>query len=216
MTAPQRSPLRRRHLLAGVTLLLAVGLVAVVVQAVVLRVFVVPSGSMRPTLQPDDRVLVETVSLPDRAPERGELVVVRRRGSSLRQGMGGVLRSVGEGFGLLRADEDVAVIQRVIGLPGEVVEVRAGVVHVDGEPLSEPYATLSERDMAPTHLPPGRYWLAGDHRPAPVDGQGLGRSVSHEQLTGRALTVLWPPARVFAKLHAAPEPAVRADRQLPR
>lgn len=215
MTAPQRSPLRRRPLLAGVTLLLAVGLVAVVVQAAALRVFVVPSGSMRPTLQPGDRVLVETVSLPDRAPERGELVVVRRRGSSVRQGMTGVLRSVGEGFGLLRTDEDVAVIQRVIGLPGEIVEVRAGVVHVDGEPLSEPYATLSERDMAPTHLPPDRYWLTGDHRPASGDGPGSGRSVGREQLTGRALTVLWPPARVFAKLHVAPEPAVRADRQLP-
>lgn len=216
MTAPQRSQLRRRPVLAGVTLLLTVVLVAVVVQAAALRVFVVPSGSMRPTLEPDDRVLVETVSLPDRTPERGELVVVRRRGSSARQGLGGVLRRVGEGFGLLRADEGVAAIRRVIALPGEIVEVRAGVVHVDGEPLSEPYATLSERDMAPTHLPPDRYWLAADHRPASGDGPGRGRSVGREQLTGRALVVLWPPARMFAKLHAAPEPAVRADRQLPR
>lgn len=216
MTAPQRSPLRRQRLLVAVTLLLTVGLAAVVVQAAALRVFVVPSGSMRPTLEPGDRVLIETVSLPERAPERGELVVVRRRGSSVRQGMGGVLRSVGEGFGLLRADEDVVVIRRVIGLPGEIVDVRAGVVHVDGEPLSEPYATRSERDMAPTHLPPDRYWLTGDHRPASGGDAGPGRSVSRDQLAGRAVTVLWPPARVFAKLHVAPEPAVRADRQLPR
>lgn len=216
MSAPQRGLLRRRPLLAGLALLLTVGLVAVVVQAAALRVFVVPSGTMRPTLETGDRVLVEVVSLPERAPERGELVVVRRSGRSKRQGVGAVVRSLGEGFGFVSADPGVAILQRVIGLPGEIVEVRAGVVHVDGEPLSEPYATPSERDVAPTHLPPGRYWLMGDHRSASVGGPGPGRSVDRDQITGRVLTVLWPPARAFRKLHVTPEPAVRADRQLPR
>lgn len=216
MRGPQRGWLRRRPWLAGVALLLTVGLVAAVVQAAAVRVFVVPSGTMRPTLERGDRVLVEVVSLPGRAPERGELVVVRRAGASEHQGMGGVVRSMGEGFGLVRADPDVAVLQRVIGLPGEIVEVRAGVVHVDGEPFSEPYATLSERDMAPTHLPPDHYWVVGDHRSAPGGGPGPGRSVDRGQITGRAVTVLWPPGRAFRKLHVTPEPAVRAGRQLPR
>lgn len=214
MRAPQRGLRRRRPLFAGLALLLTVGLVAALVQAAAVRVFVVPSGTMRPTLERGDRVLVEVVSLPGRAPERGELVVVRRSGASDRQGMGGVVRSMGEGFGLVRADPDVAVLQRVIGLPGEIVEVRAGVVHVDGEPFSEPYATLSERDMAPTHLPPDRYWVVGDHRSA--SGGGPGRTVDRGQITGRAVTVLWPPGRAFGKLHVTPEPAVRAGRQLPR
>lgn len=216
MSAPQRRPLRRRPLLAGVTLLLTIGLVAVVVQAVALRVFVVPSGTMRPTLETGDRVLIEVASRPERAPERGELVVVRRSGASGHQRMGGVVRSVGEGFGLLRADPDVAVMQRVIGLPGEIVEVRAGVVHVDGEPLSEPYATLSDRDMAPRHVPPARYWVVGDHRSATGGGPRPGRTVDRDQITGRALIVLWPPVRAFERLHVTPEPAVRAGRQLPR
>lgn len=214
MRARQRGLLRRRPLLAGLALLLTVGLVAAVVQAAAVRVFVVPSGTMRPTLERGDRVLVEVVSLPGRAPERGELVVVRRSGASGRQGMGGVVRSMGEGFGLVRADPDVAVLQRVIGLPGEIVEVRAGVVHVDGEPFSEPYATLSERDMASTHLPPDRYWVVGDHRSA--SGGRPGRTVDRGQITGRAVAVLWPPGRAFGKLHVTPEPAVRAGRQLPR
>lgn len=216
MSAPQRGLLGRRPLVLGLALLLTVGLAAAAVQAAALRVFVVPSGAMRPTLQPGDRVLVEVISLPDRAPERGELVLVRRSGAPERQGMGALVRSLGEGFGLLRADPDVAILQRVIGLPGEIVEVRAGVVHVDGEPLSEPYATLSDRDMAPIHLPPDRYWLVGDHRSASGGGSGPGRSVGGDQISGRALIVLWPPARAFGKLHVTPEPAVRADRQLPR
>lgn len=172
-------------------MVVTLGLVAAIGQVVGLRVIVVPSGSMRPTLEPGDRVLVETASLPNRAPERGELIV---------------RRAAGEG----------AVIQRVIGLPGEIVELRAGVVHVDGQPLSEPYAIPGERDAAPTHLPPDRYWLVGDHRPASDTGGGPGQTVAGHQLLGRVVTVVWPPAHVFRELDAQPEPAARAGRQLPR
>lgn len=168
-----------------------VGMVAAIGQVVGLEVLVVASGSMRPTLEPGDRVLAETASLPGRAPERGELIVRRAAG-------------------------DGAVIRRVVGLPGEIVEVRAGVVHVDGQPLSEPYATAGGGDAAPTHLPSDRYWLVGDHRSASDPDGGPGQVVAGHQLIGRAVIVLWPPAHVVRELHAEPEPAARAGRQLPR
>lgn len=210
-----RGPLRRAPLRWGVASLVAVGLVVVVGQAVVAEVVVVPSGAMRPALEPGDRVLVEKTSLPGRAPERGELVVFHRSGSSEPQGIGGALRSLGAGLGLVAADEDLILLQRVLGLPGEIVEVRAGVVHIDGEPLSEPYATLGHGDVAPTHLPPGHYWLLGDDRPLSADTRPPGKPVSRDQLVGRALMVLWPPTRMSQPLHAEPDPATRADRQLP-
>lgn len=182
---------RWRPLLVGLAMVVTVGLVAAVGQVVGLRVIVVPTGSMRPALEPGDRVLVETRSLPGRALERGELIVRRDAG-------------------------DRAVIQRVIGLPGEIVELRAGVVHVDGKPLSEPYATPGEHDAAPTHLPPDRYWVVDDHRPESDTDGGPGQTVAADELIGRAVTVLWPPAHVVRELHAEPEPAARASRQLPR
>lgn len=188
--APPREHARRRRrlLLIGLAVVLTAGGAAVLGQAAALRLVTVTSDAMRPTLEPGDRVLVETASLPGRALERGELVAVA----------------------------DDAAIQRVIGLPGEIVEIRAGVVHVDGAPLSEPYAVLGERDAAPIHLPPDRYWVVGDHRPASREGGGPGRAVARDELLGRVMVVLWPPTRVSRELDAEPEPAARAGRQLPR
>lgn len=198
---------------AGIVVLAAA--VAVVVQAFLVRAVVVPSDAMRPTVRSGDRVLVDRLTLDGRAPARGEVVVVRRPTGPGGSGPARALRSFAEGLGLAPLDADVALIRRVVGLPGEVVAIRAGVLHIDGRALAEPYAAVGEHDLGPVTVPGGHYWLMGDNRSAAPGGPpGVG-PVPRAALAGRALRVVWPPSRLGAQLHGEPQPAVRAHRRLP-
>ncbi len=84
-------------------------------------------------------------------------------------------------------------IKRIVGLPGERVEVRDGVVVVDGRPLSEPYVRFSDRrSAAAVTVPPHAYYVLGDNRAESDDSRTWG--VLHDaDLVGKALVGIWPP-----------------------
>ena len=80
-------------------------------------------------------------------------------------------------------------VKRVIGLPGDVVEIRRGVVFVNGQPLDEPYITKRSIDsMAPVRVPPGGYFVLGDNRASSNDSRDWG-ILPAENIIGRA----WVP-----------------------
>jgi signal peptidase I len=112
---------------------------------------------------------------PEELPERGAVSAL--------------LHWLGEGIGFAQpADEDF--IKRVIGLPGETIEIRDNVVYIDGEPLAEPYLTDAARqsngDFPETRIPQGHLFMMGDNRGNSADSRyGLG---------GRAFIVIWPPS----------------------
>lgn len=194
----------------------AVGLVlGVAVQAFLVRVVVVPADAMRPGLEAGDRLLIDRLALDRRAPTRGEVVVVRRPGESESQGPGRALRSMAEGLGMVPLDPEVTLVRRVVGLPGEVVAVRDGVLHVDGTAMAEPYARRGGVDVGPVTVPRGHYWLVGDNRSAAPGGPLAVGPVPRTALLGRAMMVLWPPTRLLDRVQGQPVPAVRADRGLP-
>lgn len=87
-------------------------------------------------------------------------------------------------------------IKRIVGLPGERVEVRDGVVLVDGRPLSEPYVRFSDRrSAAAVTVPPHAYYVLGDNRAESDDSRTWG--VLHESdVLGKALAGIWPPRRL--------------------
>lgn len=166
-----------------------------VIKTFLLQAFFIPSESMIPTLHEDDRVLVEKVSYRFRPPERGEVIVFRRLEA---QGSSGwsfrsLVRGLFTGLGLVQPEGEVDYIKRVIGLPGETVEVRDGTVLVNGQPLVESYAEPEIRDSPPVVVPPEAYFMMGDNRMNSLDSRfGLG-FVSDEQIVGRAFAILWPP-----------------------
>ena len=120
--------------------------------------------------------------------------LTRVRGRSmtpaLRDGQLALTRSLRPGSVVRRGDLVVAeigrrVVKRVVGLPGERVTFRGGVVLVDGVGLIEPYATQSyfRGDFA---VPPGHYLLLGDRRDASDDARSWPRPyVARDQLVGR-------------------------------
>ena len=173
-----------------VALLLAFAIKTFLVQA-----FFIPSGSMIPTLEIGDRVLVEKVSYRFREPERGEIIVFQRPGAErARAGISGQLRSFLEGLGLAQPDADIDLIKRVIGLPGDRVRVRKGVVLINGTPLREPYAQPETRSFPVTKVPEGHLFMMGDNRMNSQDSRfpELG-TVPLDNVVGRAFVILWPP-----------------------
>ena len=186
---------------------------AFLVKTFLVQAFYIPSGSMEPTLQVGDRVLVNKVVYRLRPIERGDIVVFDGTGSFI-QGepvepevgpVGWVLRSFGELIGIA-PPSDRDFIKRVIGVGGDRVVCcdAQGRITVNGVPLDEqsylfpgnPPST-QEFDVI---VPPDRLWVMGDHRSASADsrahlGDPGGGMVPVDRVIGRAFAVVWPLSR---------------------
>ncbi len=95
-------------------------------------------------------------------------------------------------------NEDVDLIKRIIGLPGDRVMIRNGDVFINGQPLDEPYIHFPAGytypiDGKPLVVPAGQYFVLGDNRSNSRDSH-LGWYVPAENLIGRAWLTYWPPA----------------------
>jgi signal peptidase I len=85
-------------------------------------------------------------------------------------------------------------IKRVIGLPGDTVEVKGGQVHVNGVALDEPYLQqMILRDEPARVVEAGRYFVLGDNRNNSSDSRSFG-TITPQSIVGRAWLVYWPPS----------------------
>jgi signal peptidase I len=94
-------------------------------------------------------------------------------------------------------DPSVSYIKRVIGLPGDGVEIRSGSVFVNGVKLEEPYLLPLYRDhydMPETTVERGHYFVMGDHRSSSMDSRSFG-SVPEKYIYGKAAFCVWPIAK---------------------
>lgn len=199
---PRRRPAWLRPLVELPVLLVIAIAIAVLIQTFVAQAYFIPSGSMQPTFAIDDRVIVEKVSMRLRDPERGEVVVFRRPGVERPRGITGALRPLVQGLGITRADEEIDLIKRVIGLPGETVELREGLLLVDGVGIAEDYAVDDARDLPPLTLDGDSYLMLGDNRPSSDDSRFSIGPVPRDAIIGRAVVIAWPLGRATTSLTA--------------
>jgi signal peptidase I len=150
--------------------------IAVVVCALlityVVQAFKVQGTSMSPELVDGERILVNKFVYNFRPIERGDVVVF-----------------------WYTEDPDVSFIKRVVGLPGDTVEIIRGEVLVNGEPLSEPYveAEHADRHNYPAEeVRPGHYFVLGDNRRGSNDSRSWGL-VPRRYIYGKAFLRIWPP-----------------------
>jgi signal peptidase I len=175
-----------------------VGAVAIVllVKAYVVNPYRIPSSSMEPTLhcaQPasgcearfSDRVLANRFIYHLRDPERGEIVVFQTPEATR-----------------VKCGADGTFVKRIIGLPGETVEVRLrrgeGYVYINGRLLDEPYVEdgrRAVREFGPTKVAENGYFMMGDNRSSSCDSRDWG-SVPRENLIGKVFATYWPPNRI--------------------
>lgn len=131
----------------------------------------IPSGSMEPTIHIGDRVWTDKLFLLLGEIERGDIVVFDPPPPVV---------------------SDYPYIKRVIGLPGETVEVKNGKVLINGEPLEEPYIAEAPRyPYGPVTIPADQYLVLGDNRNASNDGHQWGL-LKRERISARAVYRFWP------------------------
>jgi len=148
-------------------------LIALVIQLFLAQATRVYGQSMEPNLHTDQRLVVEKISYRLHSPRRGDVVVLHLPGHSRE-----------------------LLIKRVIGLPGETVEIRDGVVYINGKPLDEPYVTYrSTENYEPRVIPPLSVFVLGDNRAASNDSRVFG-PVRIEDIVGRAWLSYWPPSMI--------------------
>lgn len=161
-------------------------LVAILVRTFLLAHFVVDGESMESTLDPGDRVFVNKLSYRLHDPNRGDVVV-------LHEIAGADATQPGAG------ERDL--IKRVIGLPGEEIEMSTDcVIHIDGQILDEPYLDPTivtpgrcGSPITPQIVPADHVFVMGDNRPGSHDSRAIG-AIAYDDLVGRAFVVFWPHA----------------------
>ena len=176
--------------------------VAILVKTFVIQAFYIPSESMVPTLEVGDRVFVSKFMFDGGDVARGDVIVFENPNPGElpdRSGVSSVLHWLGEGIGLAQPENE-DFIKRVIGLPGETIEIKENVVYIEGEPLDEPYLTEEARssngDLEPTTVPDGEVFVMGDNRGNSADSRyGLG-TVPLDRVIGKAFVLIWPPSHV--------------------
>jgi signal peptidase I len=136
----------------------------------VVRNFKVLGDSMQPNLHDGQYLIVDKISYRLSQPKRGDVIVFEPP---------------------TRPDEDY--VKRVIGLPGEMVEVRDGTVYINGQPLSEPYIVYpATYSYAPRRVGPSELFVLGDNRNRSSDSHNWGM-LSQDKVVGKAWVSYWPP-----------------------
>jgi len=194
--------------------------VFVVVMVIIIRFFVgeirwIPSGSMRPTLKEGDRIVVERFSRFFTSPKRGDIMVFYPPSTVLsRKPLPLLERLTGINC------KDIAYIKRVVGLPGDKIEVKyqdngAAYVYINdkkyeenyiksvydyppcpvGEVTPEMIANINQVKCGPFYLDDDSYFMMGDNRGNSQDSRYWG-TLKRDRFVGRAVTVFWPVKRI--------------------
>ncbi len=172
--APTSAKNNLREWLETVVIALAV---ALLIRAFVVQVYLVEGESMEPTLHTAERLMVNKFIYRLRPPAPGEVVVLQDPAQPRRE-----------------------LIKRVIAVAGETIEVKKGVVYINGKPIKEPFKNntfTTNENFPPFTVPEGKIFVMGDNRGRSLDSRMIG-AIPLKKVEGEAFFLFWPPNRFWA------------------
>jgi len=165
----------RKELWDWTKALLIAAVIVLLLRAYVFQLSTVKKVSMQPTLRENEWLFVNKIALKLGDPKRGDVVIFEEP-----SGDGG---------------KKEFLVKRIVGVPGDKLEIRGGELYVNGDLKVEPYtdSKIEDGDLAPTTVSEGHYFVMGDnrHRNASKDSRAFGE-ISGDLIEGRADFIVWP------------------------
>lgn len=153
------------------TLLIAFVL-AMFLRAWVIEGRIVPTGSMLPTIQLQDRIMVNKFIYKFEEPQKGDIVVFHPPDE-------------------INSNEDF--VKRLIAVPGDKVEIKEGKLYINDEAQAEPYVIQSmDYEYGPVVVPTNSYFVMGDNRNHSYDSHAWGSWLTRDHIIGKAFITYWP------------------------
>jgi len=163
----------------GIIILIAVAVF--VLLRLTVQSYTVVMSCMEPNFEEGECIMVNKVSYHSSGPQRGDVIVFNPPPPN--------------------EDSPYPFIKRVIGLPGETVEIEEGKVFIDGIPLEEEYIMESPNyTMSAQEIPENEYFVLGDNRNNANDSH-YGWTVPRDNIIGRAWFIYWPPSKLGVVKH---------------
>ena len=162
--------------------LLIAAILAIFIRTFIFGPYKIPTGSMKPTFMEEDKIFVDKLSYRFHPPERGDIIVFK-----------------------YPLDRKKDFVKRLAGLPGETLEIRKGVLLVNGKPMTDPpfsrniYYNVEDWKFGKSgqviRVPDGCYFALGDNSAHSADSRQWG-FVPKKDLVGKAFMIWWPPNRI--------------------
>lgn len=145
-------------------------LLAVIIRMFVFQPFIIPTGSMEPTIKIGDRIMVSKFAYQFGEPSHGDIVVFRPP-----------------------FDPERVFVKRLIGTGGDTLEIRDSKLYINGKLVPQDYLPQDMRfqDFGPVQVPPGNYFMMGDNRNNSDDSRVWG-NLPEKNIIGKAVMIYWP------------------------
>lgn len=150
--------------------------IALILRLFVVEVIMVDGDSMLPTIMTDERIAIEKVSRYFGLPERGDIIIVRY------------------------PNTDGTFVKRVVGLPGDQIEIKDSTLYLNGVPQYEDYITQTEyKDEEAIIVPEGHVYVMGDNRANSMDSRSANVGpIPADQIVGHAMFIIWPLSNIHS------------------
>jgi signal peptidase I len=177
---PQKVRSRRRIAIEWAVILVVAVTASFLIRSYAVQTFVIPSGSMKPTLHVGDRILVNKLSIDFGSINVGDVIVFKAPPTEHCE------------------DDGIAdLVKRVIGLPGQHLTSKGNTIYVNGKALKEPWTYFHTIGSPVGHVtvPKNSYYVMGDNRADSCDSRFWG-SVPRSDIIGKVFVRVWPPSRI--------------------
>ncbi|HEY1826263.1 MAG TPA: signal peptidase I [Acidimicrobiales bacterium] len=165
----------------GIVVVVAL-VISLLIRTFVFQTFFIPSGSMEPTLQIGDRIVVSKLSVEFGTIHTGDIVVFKAP------------KAVAADCG----DNVADLVKRVVATPGQTIWSTGNTIYVDGKPLQQPWThvpIIGPKPIAKTHVSANHYFMLGDNEDDSCDSRYWGL-VPRSSIIGKAFFRLWPFKRI--------------------